>query len=87
LVDRHALSRSRRDEHLTRVVLSSPRNLGHGPVEAAGTCRRLDLGKFLGDLVVLRQNLEFGKGEMAETVVPSHQFGLVVRGDDVNTVR
>ena len=63
-----------------------PRNLGHGPVEAAGARGRLNLGEFLGNFAVFSENLELGEGKVAETMMPSHEFGLVIGGDDVDAV-
>jgi hypothetical protein len=58
--------------------LSSPAYFGHGAKEASRTGRRLDLGQTSRDLAIKRQLLELGEGQVAEAVMPAHEFGLVV---------
>ncbi len=62
------------------ALLGAPRYLGHGAVQAASTSWRAYVGELLGDLAVPGKLLEAAEREVAETVVPPHQFGLVVRG-------
>ncbi len=58
--------------------MSSPGYFGHGTKEASRAGRRLDLGQTLRDLAVMRQLLELGEGQVAEAVMPAHEFGLVI---------
>ncbi len=58
--------------------MSSPGYFGHGAKEASGAGRRLDLGQTSRDLAIKRQLLELGEGQVAEAVMPAHEFGLVL---------
>jgi hypothetical protein len=64
--------------------LSSPGYFGHGPKEASHAGRRLDLGQTSRDLAVKCQLLELGEGQVAEAVMPAHEFGLVVNCGQVD---
>ncbi len=54
--------------------------LGHGTKKASCTGRRLDLGQSSRDLTVKHKLLELGEGQVAEAVMPAHEFSLVVNG-------
>jgi hypothetical protein len=58
--------------------LSFPGDLGHGTKEASCTGRRLNLSQLSWDLSIERELLELGEGQVAETVMPAHELGLVV---------
>ncbi len=47
-------------------------------VMASHAGRRLDLGQTSRDLAIKRQLLELGEGQVAEAVMPAHEFGLVI---------
>ncbi len=53
-------------------------NLGHGTKKASHVGSRLDLGQTSRDLTVKRKLLELGEGQMAKSVMPLHELGLVV---------
>jgi hypothetical protein len=65
---------------------SPPWNLGHGDKEAPHTSQRLNLGKASGDLTIEHQLLVCGVQQVVEGVIPSHEFGLVVSGTEVEVL-
>ncbi len=58
--------------------MSFPGYLGHSTKEASRAGRRLDLGQSSWDLAIDGKLLELGEGQVAEAVMPAHEFGLVV---------
>ncbi len=80
VVDGHALPRLGCDKDLVSSfgLFAAPRCFCHGPKEAACALGRRHLGKVTRDLAILGKDLEFREGEVAETVMPSHQLGLIV---------
>ena len=60
-----------------------PRNLGHHAKETSGALGGFDQGQFLGNFAIEGKLLHFCKGKVTQTVVPTHQLGLVVSGGKV----
>jgi hypothetical protein len=63
---------------LVAMSFGAPRNLCHGPKEAAGAARRADVGEPLRYLSVEGEDFQTQEGFVPEAVVPSHQLSLVV---------
>ncbi len=66
--------------------MSSPGYFGHGAKEASRAGRRLDLVQTSRDLAVKRQLLELGEAQVAEAVMPAHEFGLVINCGQVDVL-
>jgi hypothetical protein len=67
---------------LVAKSFGAPRNLRHGPKEAAGTSRQADVGKPLWYLAVEGEDFQTQEGFMPEASVPLHQLSLVVRSGE-----
>jgi hypothetical protein len=81
MVHRDALPRlGGAEDRVSCVALSfrSPRNLCHGPIEAAGTARRADTSETRRDFAIGSHGLQSREGLVAEAVMPTHQLGLIV---------
>jgi hypothetical protein len=63
---------------LVAMSFGAPRNLRHGPKEAAGTSRRVNVGETRRNLTVEGEDFQTREGFVPEAVVPSHQLSLVV---------
>jgi hypothetical protein len=63
---------------LVTMSFGAPRNLCHGPKEAAGALRRANVGEACRNLTVEGKGLESREGFVPKAVVPTHQFSLVV---------
>ena len=57
-----------------------PRNLGHHAEETSGALGGIEQGQFLGNFVIEGKLLQPCEGKVTQTVVPTHQFGLIVSG-------
>ncbi len=78
LIDTNTLSCLCCHKHFGGGLLSFPGYLGHSTKEASRAGRRLDLGQSSWDLAIEGKLLELGEGQVAEAVMPAHEFGLVV---------
>ncbi len=63
---------------LVAMSFGVPRNLCHGPKEAAGASRRANVGEARRNLTVEGKDFQTQEGFVPEMVVPSHQLSLVV---------
>jgi hypothetical protein len=82
LVNGDALSRFGGNKDLVGSLgfLALPGKLGHHTKEAVGTLGWDDLGELLRDYAVEGKLLELGKGQVAKSAVPMHEFSLIVGG-------
>jgi hypothetical protein len=80
LIDTNTLSCLRCHKNFGGGLSSFPGYLGHSTKEASRTGRRLDLGQSLWDLSIEGKLLELGGGQVAEVVMPVHEYGIVVDG-------
>ncbi len=71
-------------EEMTHITLSFglPRFICHGPKEAASAMRRANASKPRWDFAIQGKILEAGEELVPQTIVPLHQFGLVVGSGD-----
>ena len=67
-------------DRMILVVMSfgAPRNLCHGPKEAAGASRRVNVGEAHWNLTVEGKDFQTQEGFVPEAVVPSHQLSVVL---------
>jgi hypothetical protein len=86
LIHRDALSRFGCNKYLVVGLgfLALPGKLGHRAKQASCTLGRQHLGKLLWDLAVEGKLLEFWKGKVTEAVMPSHELGLFVGGQELD---
>jgi hypothetical protein len=79
LVDRDSLPWLGCDKKVRRLLLfATPRKLGHCAEEASCTLGRGNLCKLLWDLAIDGKLLQLWKMEVAEAIVPTHEFSLVL---------
>ena len=67
---------------LLSVLFGAPRNFGHGPKKAASASGWPNLCELGWDLAIERELFQFGEGSVAETIMPSHQLGLIIGSCD-----
>jgi hypothetical protein len=63
---------------LTEPLFGAPRYLDHGPKKTASTAGRANVRKLGWNLAVSRKLFQFCVGGVPETIMPSHEFSLVV---------
>ena len=61
-------------------LFAAPRNLGHRAEETSGALGGIEQGQFLGNFAIEGMLLQFCEGKVTQTVVTTHQLGLVVSG-------
>ncbi len=88
LIHRDALSRFGHNKYLVVGLgfLASPGKLGHCAKQASCTLERQHLGKLLRDLAIEGKLREFWKGKMTKAVVPLHELGLFVGGQELDVL-
>ena len=64
-------------------LFAAPRNLGHRAEETSGALGGIEQGQFLGNFAIDGKLLQFCEGKVTQTVVPTHQLGLVDSGGKV----
>ncbi len=67
--------------------LALPGKLGHRAKQASCTLGWQHLGKLLWDLAVEGKLLEFWKGKVTKAVMPLHELGLFVGGQELDILR
>jgi hypothetical protein len=85
VVNQDALPRlggSKNSVVVAKPLFGAPRYLGHGPKKAAGTARRANVRKLGWNLAVARKLFQFCEGGVPETIMPSHEFSLVVESSN-----
>ena len=89
MVDQDALSRfgPNKDLVVNLGFLASPRKLCCCTKKAACALGRQHHGKLLWDLAVEGKLLEFWKGKVTKAVMPSHELGLFVGGQELDVLR
>ena len=85
MINANTLPRLGGGEDLVRGfrLFAAPRQFCHGAEEAPGTLGRWHLRQSSRDFTVRCEELQFWEGEVTEPVVPSHEFGLVVGGGEI----
>jgi hypothetical protein len=63
---------------LVAMSFGAPRNLCHGPKEAAGALRRANVGEARWNLTVEGKDFQTQEGFVPKAVVPLHQLSLVI---------
>jgi hypothetical protein len=86
LVNKDALSRFGGNEDSVGSLgfLALPGKLGHHTKEAASALGRDDLGKLLWNFTIKGELLELGKAQVAKSVLPTHEFSLIVSGCELD---
>ncbi len=67
--------------------LASPGKLGHRAKQASCILGRQHLGELLWDLAVEGKLLEFWKGKVTKVVMPLHELGLSICGQELDVLR
>ena len=88
MIHRDALSRFGPNKYLVVGLgfLASPGKLGHHAKQVASTLGRQHLGKLLWDLIIEGKLLELWKGKVTKAVMPSHELGLFVGGQELDVL-
>ncbi len=89
LIHQDALSRFGHNKYLVVGLgfLALPGKLGHRAKQASCTLGRQHLGELLRDLAVEGKLLEFQKGKVTKAVMPLHELGLFVGGQELGILR
>jgi hypothetical protein len=89
LIHRDALSRFGCNKYLVVGLgfLALPGKLGHCAKQASCTLRRQHLGELLRDLAIEGELLEFWEGKVTKRIMPSHELGLFVGGQELDVLR
>ncbi len=88
LIHRDALSRFGHNKYLVVGLgfLALPVKLGHCSKQASCTLGRQHLGELLRDVTIEGKLLEFWKSKVTEAVMPSHELGLFVGGQELDVL-